>query len=329
MERTASPHVLIVRVGALGDTLLAFPTLGLMRHHLPAARITLVGRADVLGLAMASGLADVTACYDAPGWGVLFGASPRGPSAEMQLLRQADVILAWLANDEDALATRLRPYTNARVHVTTGRPVTDATEHAALLLAHALAPLGIARPPDLAALTSYLPRMRAPRQDVGLAQQCIEALGAQAQRDRMVALAPGSGSAAKRWPAEHYAWLASAARAAGYHPVLIEGPQDADVVRAVLAACPAGVVLPVACGLPVGALAVLLAHSAAYVGNDSGVSHLAGMLDRPAIVLFGPTDPLVWAPLGSRVRVLRAPGGALAQLPPAHVLAALGAALGT
>jgi ADP-heptose:LPS heptosyltransferase len=43
-----------------------------------------------------------------------------------------------------------------------------------------------------------------------------------------------------------------------------------------------------------------------YVGNDSGVTHLAGLLGVPTVALFGPTHPLTWSPLGPRVRVIRA-----------------------
>jgi heptosyltransferase-3 len=44
-----------------------------------------------------------------------------------------------------------------------------------------------------------------------------------------------------------------------------------------------------------------LARARLYIGNDSGISHLAAHVGTPSIVLFGPTDPAVWAPLGSRV----------------------------
>jgi ADP-heptose:LPS heptosyltransferase len=45
-------------------------------------------------------------------------------------------------------------------------------------------------------------------------------------------------------------------------------------------------------------------ESRAYVGNDSGVSHLAAALGVPTIAVFGPTDPTVWAPLGPKVAVV-------------------------
>jgi ADP-heptose:LPS heptosyltransferase len=71
------------------------------------------------------------------------------------------------------------------------------------------------------------------------------------------------------------------------------------------------------------ALGALLRKARAYVGNDSGVSHLAAAFGAPSIVLFGPTDPRVWAPLGPRVRTLRAPDGRLEQIEVAEVLGLL------
>jgi ADP-heptose:LPS heptosyltransferase len=51
-------------------------------------------------------------------------------------------------------------------------------------------------------------------------------------------------------------------------------------------------------------VAARLAAAAAFVGNDSGTTHLAAMLGAPTVAIFGPTDPAVWAPTGPRVRVL-------------------------
>ena len=53
-------------------------------------------------------------------------------------------------------------------------------------------------------------------------------------------------------------------------------------------------------------LAALLGHCSVYVGNDSGASHLAAATGAPTIVLFGPSDPVVWGPVGRRVEVIAA-----------------------
>ena len=54
-----------------------------------------------------------------------------------------------------------------------------------------------------------------------------------------------------------------------------------------------------------GELADGLAGARVYIGNDSGITHLAGAVGTPTVALFGPTDPEVWAPRGERVRCVR------------------------
>jgi hypothetical protein len=57
-------------------------------------------------------------------------------------------------------------------------------------------------------------------------------------------------------------------------------------------------------GVPLSRLAALLVECSGYVGNDSGVSHLAAALGVPTAAVFGPTDPAVWAPVGPKVSVV-------------------------
>jgi ADP-heptose:LPS heptosyltransferase len=59
--------------------------------------------------------------------------------------------------------------------------------------------------------------------------------------------------------------------------------------------------------LSLAQVAALLRCAALYLGNDSGISHLAGAVGTRGVVLFGPTDPRMWAPRGGRLRVLHAP----------------------
>jgi ADP-heptose:LPS heptosyltransferase len=85
---------------------------------------------------------------------------------------------------------------------------------------------------------------------------------------------------------------------------------------------------PAARDLPLPDLAALLARATAYLGNDSGVSHLAAAVGVPSVVLFGPTDRRRWRPLGTHVGALQARGAGpdgitLAALPTARVVGAL------
>jgi heptosyltransferase-2 len=161
--------------------------------------------------------------------------------------------------------------------------------HAAQWLAQAVAGLGVdpaITPPIFAASEA----------EMAQAQPWLERLA-----PRFVAIHPGSGAPRKNWPADRFASLAERLTAARPF-LLVEGPADAE------AAAPA-FRLPSAVrarDLPTRVLGAVLARAGLFVGNDSGVSHLAAAWGAPVLALFGPTDPAQWAPVGPRVRVLRA-----------------------
>jgi ADP-heptose:LPS heptosyltransferase len=67
-------------------------------------------------------------------------------------------------------------------------------------------------------------------------------------------------------------------------------------------------------------LACRLAAAQVYIGNDSGIAHLAAAVETPSVVLFGPTDPRIWAPRGRNVIVVQATE--MAAIPVADVVAA-------
>jgi heptosyltransferase III len=69
-------------------------------------------------------------------------------------------------------------------------------------------------------------------------------------------------------------------------------------------------------------LAAILSDTV-FLGHDSGISHLAAAAGARCILLFGPTDPAVWAPTNENVRILLAPAGDLSRLDVDLVWAAL------
>ncbi len=71
-----------------------------------------------------------------------------------------------------------------------------------------------------------------------------------------------------------------------------------------------------------------LAGADLFLGHDSGIGHLAGAVGIPSVLVFGPTDPAVWAPRNPGVTALAAEGGDLSTLEPGTVAAAALATLG-
>ena len=128
-----------------------------------------------------------------------------------------------------------------------------------------------------------------------------------------VLIHPGSGGRAKCWPADRFVALADALRTGGAEAVFAIGPVEADVWPGE-AIDALGARFPLLRCVPLDALAGALAAAGVYVGNDSGVSHLAGAVGTPTVALFGPTNPVHFAPLGPNVHVI-ATAGEIAAIP--------------
>jgi ADP-heptose:LPS heptosyltransferase len=113
---------------------------------------------------------------------------------------------------------------------------------------------------------------------------------------------PGAASASRRWPAERFARVAIAERAAGRRVVVTGAPEEAALARAVArrAGLPARHVLAGRTDLE--GLAAVVASAGRVVCGDTGVAHLATALGTPSVVLFGPTSPAHWGPPAGRTQ---------------------------
>lgn len=168
----------------------------------------------------------------------------------------------------------------------------DNMHHAARLLS-----LGTRDP-----LRSVAPRVLRPRLYPGVAErQAVDAvLGSERDQRPLIALAPGSVWATKRWP--HYADLAKEL-ATGARMVVVGGAADRELAEAILAA--AGERAVDATGrLSLLASAELIGRSALLVTNDSSPLHLASAMNTPTLAIFGPTVPeFGFGPLAERAEV--------------------------
>jgi heptosyltransferase-2 len=154
----------------------------------------------------------------------------------------------------------------------------------------------------------------------------------------ILAIHPGSGSTEKNWPLEN--WIALFSRNGGvpltedkcgrpekaFSLAVISG--EADKTEAdTLAREWKNSDVRFANNLPLPHLAAVLERSI-FIGHDSGISHLAAAAGANCVLMFGPTDPNVWAPRNKNVQILRAQSGKLSDLGIGDVKATVAAALG-
>ena len=299
-------RALVVRGGALGDFLLTLPVLHALRISAPSSHLEALAYPGIAAVARTSRLVDGVRSIE---YGPLAGFFTRGAVLDPELadyFRSFDLVLSYLYDPDGIFADNLRAAGVRRL--VEGPPRIGGASHAIDQLASPLAALGV----PLAGRSTRLALETASHEQV------------------TIVLHPGSGSASKNWPALR--WRELAAGLLETQPdaqlAIVGGEADAAALNVLrdFEANPRAVFWE---NLPLEILAARLAASTVYAGHDTGISHLAAAAGIPSLLLFGPTDPGVWAPPHEHVRVLRAPEGKLEELPVSTVMAALRPLLST
>lgn len=293
----AKMRILVIRPGALGDVLLTLPALQALQAHIPEATIEMMGNVAVLQWLPGRSVVRAVSSFEREDLIGLFQPDAM-PSPSLQgYLDQFEVILSYATPPEHVFARNLMRVARGRVVCWDARPNQDVRMHMSHYLQQPLRELGVSESYDM-------PRIVLTGEDQRAAVQWWQEHGLGEQL--AVAIHAGSGSTAKNWPAERFA--AAARRLCdewGVQVLLVSGPADEAVVAEVQQSLSGwGYVLLQQLPLPL--LAAVLARCLAYVGNDSGVSHLAAAVGTHVVTIFGPTDAAVWAPRGASVRVVRA-----------------------
>ena len=284
-------RILVVRTGALGDFVVTLPVLRALRRTYPGARLDLLGYPETLALAREE--ADEIDSIDRADWAPFFVPEGRLPSRCVDLLGDVDLALSYLPDSDGIFTANLGRAGVRKVVSFDPHPPPDGSVHITDHLLHPLKDLGISA-------SDAVPRLRLAQEDRREAEALLLRYGL--VDAPFAAIHPGSGGATKRWPTERFAAVADRI-ARQISVVLFSGPADGDLTEHIAARMRSRpVVIP---SPPLRHLAALFSHAAAYLGNDSGPSHLASAVETPAVVLFGPTDPRIWAPRGERVCVLQ------------------------
>jgi len=283
----ASPReTLVVHPGALGDVLQAVPALdGLSRL---GHRLTFVGQPRLGELLQGSGLVLAATSFDTFGFEALFvnGPPPERLAARLQRFQR---VVSWFGAKEDTYRKQLGALVSDCI-VAPPVPEEDSPLTVWEHLADTLGQWGVTLPIEL----HHLPT--AERWRIA-ARGALMAAGADLGRPLLVAH-PGAGARWKEAPSARFARaLESMAADGGFEVVVHQGPADGKAVDALLAELTTRAVRLVDPSLT--ELAGALALATAYIGSDSGVSHLAACVGTASVILYPPATLRRWAPWSS------------------------------
>jgi heptosyltransferase-3 len=281
-------RLLVIFPGALGDLLCAVPAIRAIAQRHPEAGLELMARAELARFAV--GRLGVVHAHsiDRRETGLLFV-----PSADLAPARaffgSFDQIYSFFAADHTDFRASLTAVSDDTVTFIPFRPAGDG-HISACYLRKAGVPASANH--DVCALS----RIEVLPEDLDTADRLLAAACLQSRG--FLLILPGSGSPAKNWPSQHFADLA-ALLAPQLPSLVVIGPAEASLVSFFRTRG-----LTAVENLQLATVAGLARRARAFVGNDSGVSHLAASAGAPGLAIFGPTDPRRWRPLG-RVEVLQ------------------------
>jgi heptosyltransferase-2 len=281
-------RILVIRGGAIGDFVLTLPAIKLLRDRFPQAHIEILGSKHIAALAEQRFYADAVRSIESGGLATFFAKNSELPTDLGAYFASFDLIISYLFDPDGILETNLK---RCRINTfVAGRSKLDNSEHAAFQLARPLEALGL----HLRDPAARLYPTATDRADAG-------AFGGD------VVLHPGSGSETKNWPIENWKKLGDFLFASGQSLLVIAGEADEERVRELESAW-SGRPVCFAKNLPLPQLAGLL-EDTFFIGHDSGISHIAAAVGARCLLLYGWTDPAIWAPANENVTVLRAPEG--------------------
>ena len=295
-------RILVIRGGAIGDFVLTLPAIKLLRGRYPDAHLEILGYKHIVALAENRFYADATRSIE---YGPLASFFARGADLPRDLadyFARFDLVVSYLFDPDRVFEQNL-----IRCGVDmfiAANPKIAAERHAALQLAQPLAQLDLTEPDPAA-------RLYPAATDRAFAQSFLSSANAP-----VVALHAGSGSATKNWRLERWIALGDTLIGDGTAGslLILGGEADVKQLRSLGAEWRDQEKVVFAENLPLPELAALLSECALFIGHDSGISHIAAAVGTYCVLLFGPTDPAVWAPANQPVQVLRADSRSLGDL---------------
>jgi ADP-heptose:LPS heptosyltransferase len=271
------------------------PTFEAIRKYFKNARIDIMGYSSLLEIVNGRFYADTISRFDQADIAHLFTKNSNVPASLINKLSNMDLIISFVSDKEQIMVNNLRAA--GAKHVIHYEPFPSEGEYIHIIdhFLRCLNLLGVHH-------SNKIPKIFLNDEDELFGEKFLnESL---VKPDKLlVVMHPGSGSRQKCWPIDRYVelilWLKKEMDA---QILLISGQADTGIVELLRVQVRDSIVL--ADQLPLPVLAAIIKRSNLFVGNDSGITHLAAAAGTAAMSIFGPTDPGIWGPRGERVKIL-------------------------
>jgi heptosyltransferase III len=300
----------ILQPGAIGDCILTLPLAELMKETVCPGGVDIIGHTEYLGMLPGRSCVDAVKSLDSMSLHRLFAGEGDFELADGDPLIMAFAGYSWIASflgepnsdfernliftvncshSAEVITLAMKPDAEHNIHVSDFYRK-QFVEQSQLLSQEHNSAVG-------------MPLIRPTQADIYRGKEILAENGIMPTK-KAVVIHPGSGGAHKCWRLDNFLSVARILAKEGVEVVFLFGPAEAERFSesAIAGIRTAGKLLT---NLSLAEVLGVLGCSRGYIGNDSGITHLAAAVGIRTVVVFGPTEPAIYGPLGPAVTILR------------------------
>ena len=301
-------RALIIQPGAIGDCILTLPLASFMKNTLYLGGIDFLGHTEYIGIFPGRTCIDGISSIDSIDLHRLFIDSKEFVLADRDPLIKTFSEYSWIvsflgepeSNFEKNLIFTTNCSQNSEVITLSSQPSGEQAEHVSdFFIRQFSSQCDIS--PDIPFVFKRDCLIKATKSDITKGKELLWEFGLEPQK-KLVVIQPGSGALNKCWNIENYISITNELRSRNTQVVFLLGPAELErfgneTIQNLTNAtkCLAD--------LPLSEVLKILTCTDAFIGNDSGITHLAASMGINTIAVFGPTNPALYKPIGPNVRV--------------------------
>lgn len=302
-------RALIIQPGAIGDCVLTLPLAEFMKEALGLGGVDMLGHSEYIEFLPGRSCIDGISSIDSVDMHRLFGDKKQFDLADRDPLISAFCGYAWIAtflgepnsDFEHNLIYTANCSGSAEVMTLALKPPKSFAGHVTeFYIQQWIAQAGLSAASEQSRHVDSL--IKATHADIVRGRELLHEAGLDTDQ-RPIIIHPGSGGPKKCWHLDNFPAAAQRLKSNGLQVLFLLGPAESDRYgKAELQKMSSAA--PCLSGLSLTEVLGLLICADAFIGNDSGITHLAAGLGIRTFALFGPTDPCLYAPVGRQVTIL-------------------------
>ncbi len=300
---------LILQPGAIGDCILTLPLAAFMKETLQLGSIDLIGHTEYVGFLPGRSCIDGVYSIDSLDLHRLYTTTDAFELEDRDALISAFSAYAWIvsflgepdSNFEQNLIYTANCSHCAEVITLSMKPSKDFYEHLAdFYFQQFIDQSGLSLSPRPAQTSDCL--IRATEADIAAGRELLKEAGFDFS-GKLVVIQPGSGGPDKCWCLDNFLAIAEELITKGIEVLFLLGPAEMERFSETTIRNTIGGIAKVLTDLSLTQVLGLLSCVDGFIGNDSGITHLAAAMGITTLTVFGPTNPAVYKPIGPSVIV--------------------------